>query len=194
MLRGDIQMNNDDKKLGKAEYFELREKRLKLVYKILYVFVAIWIAGIFNISSAVLVEELVPEYAFLLAVTSLMIIKIVKYALMEFRCMKVVGNIDETILKQTEDRYDNILKSFGIEVALSAELMIFNVMYPSAFSKTVLPWVIAVCSSYFLVISLVGFFKKIQPRKVVNILDTVAIFVGAITAYTACNLICLVAI
>ena len=33
--------NNDEKKLGKSEHFELREKRLKLVYRILYVTVDI---------------------------------------------------------------------------------------------------------------------------------------------------------
>ena len=31
--------NNDENKISKVEYFELREKRLKLVYKILYVVV-----------------------------------------------------------------------------------------------------------------------------------------------------------
>ena len=116
--------NNDEKKLGKSEYFELREKRLKLVYKILYVVVAIWIALLLNISNDSLTKDIVPAYVFLLSITSLMIIKIIKYALMEFRCMKVIGNIDEAVLKQTEDRYDNIWKSFGIELALAAELMI----------------------------------------------------------------------
>ncbi len=36
--------NNDDKRLSRSDYFDLREKRLKLVYKILYAVVAIWIA------------------------------------------------------------------------------------------------------------------------------------------------------
>ena len=43
--------NNDEKKLGKSEYFELREKRLKLVYRILYVIVAIWIAALISIGT-----------------------------------------------------------------------------------------------------------------------------------------------
>ena len=67
----------DGNKINKIEYFELREKRLKLVYKILYVVVAIWIAGIVNISNDVITKEIVPAYAFLLAVSSLMIIKII---------------------------------------------------------------------------------------------------------------------
>ena len=44
--------NNDDKRLSKAEYFELREKRLKLVYKILYAVVAIWIAIFLSLSQS----------------------------------------------------------------------------------------------------------------------------------------------
>lgn len=183
----------DDKKPGKAEYFELREKRLKLVYKILYVVVAIWIAGIVNISNDALAKEIVPAYAFLLAVSSLMIIKIIKYALMEFRCMKVVGNIDEMLLNQTEERYENIWKSFGLELAFTAELMIFNVMWPILFSESALPWITVVCVSYFLIVSLIGFFKKFSP-KTTKILDTIAIFVGAITAYAIWTLVCLVAI
>ena len=79
--------NNDDKKLGKSEYFELREKRLKLVYRILYVIVAIWIATLVSISTQEMTEEIAPMYTFLLATSSLLIINIVKYALMEFRCM-----------------------------------------------------------------------------------------------------------
>ena len=104
----------DGNRISKAEYFELREKRLKLVYKILYVVVAIWIALLLNISNDSLTKDIIPAYAFLLSITSLMIIKIIKYALMEFRCMKVIGNIDEAVLTQTEDRYDNIWKSFGL--------------------------------------------------------------------------------
>ena len=183
----------DGNKINKIEYFELREKRLKLVYKILYVIVAIWIAGILNISNDVITKEIVPAYAFLLAVSSLMIIKIIKYALMEFRCMKVVGNIDEVLLSQTEERYENIWKSFGLELAFTAELMIFNVMWPILFSESALPWITVVCVSYFLIVSLIGFFKKFSP-KTTKILDTIAIFVGAITAYAIWSLVCLVAI
>ncbi len=186
-------MNNDEKRLGKSEYFELREKRLKLVYKILYVVVAIWIAGVVGIGSEDISSDIAPAYAFILAATSLMIIKIIKYALMEFRCMKVVGALDESIMKQTEERYENIWRSFGLELAFTAELMIFNVMFTKAFSEKVLPWVIVVCVSYFLIISLVGFFKKNLSEKAVKILDIIAMFIGAITAYSACELICLIA-
>lgn len=86
--------SDDEKTLSKSECFELREKRLKLVYKILYVIVAIWISGVLSVSDNTFTAEIVPAYAFLLATTSLMILRIIKYALMEFRCMKVIGNIE----------------------------------------------------------------------------------------------------
>ena len=43
--------NRNDNKPGKSEYFELREKRLKLVYKILYAVVAVWIATFISIGN-----------------------------------------------------------------------------------------------------------------------------------------------
>lgn len=52
--------NNDDKRLCKAEHFELREKRLKLVYKILYAVVAIWIAIFLSLSQSDLKITEVP--------------------------------------------------------------------------------------------------------------------------------------
>ena len=76
--------NNDEKKLGKSEYFELREKRLKLVYRILYVIVAIWIAALISIGTQEMTTEIAPMYAFLLAASSLLIINIIKYSLMGF--------------------------------------------------------------------------------------------------------------
>jgi len=56
-----------------------------------------------------------------------------------------------------------------------------------------LPWITVVCVSYFLVVSLIGFFKKFSP-KTIKILDTMAVFIGAITAYAIWSLVCLVAI
>ena len=122
-------MNNDDKKLGKSEYFELREKRLKLVYRILYAIVAIWIAVFIFIGTEKITAQIAPIYAFVLAASSMLIINIVKYALMEFRCMKVIGNIEESLLKQTEERYDNIWKSFSVILSLNALLMLLHFSY-----------------------------------------------------------------
>ena len=105
--------NNEERRLNKSEYFELREKRLKLVYKILYVVVAIWIALLLSITQTALEKTTIPVYSFLLAASSMVIIQIIKYAIMEFRCMKIIGHLSEALMKQTEDRYENIWVSFS---------------------------------------------------------------------------------
>lgn len=186
-------MNNDDKKMNKAEYFELREKRLKLVYKILYVTVAIWIATILDVSSTDFVASVAPVYAFLLSSSSIFIIQIAKYALMEFQCMKVIGNIDEKILTQTEQRYDNIWKSFSLTLSLNALIMIFHIKCPIIFSPNVLIWFFACCVVYFLIFSIVEMFKKMND-KAIKILDTINLLIGILTAYSICAFCCAVTI
>ena len=101
---------NDEKKPGKIEYFELREKRLKLVYKVLYVVVAIWAAIIICVGNQDMTREATPIFAFLLSVSSLIIVIMIRYCIMEFRCMRVIGKIDEKLMEQTEERYDRILQ------------------------------------------------------------------------------------
>lgn len=76
------------------EEFELREKRLKLVYKILYVAAALWgivfLAYVSEFSSNP--EQLLktaPLYCFLHALSSVVVLSIVSYAFRELQCMKI---------------------------------------------------------------------------------------------------------
>ena len=71
--------NIEDKKLSRTDYFDLREKRLKLVYKILYVVAAIWIAIFISITQSNIKIPEVPIYAFALSASSMVIIQIIKY-------------------------------------------------------------------------------------------------------------------
>ena len=186
--------NNDDKKLSRAEYFELREKRLKLVYKILYVVAAIWIAVFLILSQGDLKNTEIPMYAFALATSSMVIIQIFKYAIMEFRCMKVIGNIEEALLKQTEERYDNIWKSFSIILSLNALFMLLQISFSSAFNIITLMTVLCVCILYFLIWSFIELFKKNFKDITIKIFDIIGLILGAITAYSICSLMCLVMI
>lgn len=186
--------NNNEKKLGKSEYFELREKRLKLVYRILYVIVAIWVATLISIGTQEMTTEIAPMYAFLLAATSLLVINIIKYSLMEFRCMKVVGNIEESLLKQTEERYDNIWKSFSVILSLNALFMLLHMSFSSVFNTETLTVIFCVCILYFLVWSFIELFKKKFKDITIRIFDIVGLVVGAITAYSICSIMCLVMI
>ncbi len=187
-------MSNEEKKLSKNDYFELREKRLKLVYKILYVVIAVWIASILGINGEGITKGIAPAYTFLLSVTSLFSVKIIKYALMEFRCMKVIGTIDESLLKQTEERYDNIWKSFSAILSFSGLLLFLQMRFPTVLNEVVFMGVFSVCTLYFAVLSVVELFKSKFSDKTIKILDVIGLFVGILTSYSICAAVCLVAI
>lgn len=185
-------MNNDDKKSRKSEYFKLRERRLKLVYRILYAIVAIWIAVFISIGTESITTQTAPIYTFILAASSMLIINIIKYALMEFQCMKVIGNIEEALLKQTEERYDSIWKSFSLILSLNALLMVLHLSYPAFFNATAFIIVFAVCILYFSVLSVVTMIKRDFKNKILKILDIIELSVGIITAYSISAFMCLV--
>ena len=108
--------------------------------------------------------------------------------------MKVVGNIEESLLKQTEERYDNIWKSFSVILSLNALFMLLHMSFPSAFNVTTLMTVFFVCILYFLIWSFIELFKKKFKDITIRIFDIVGLVVGAITAYSICSIICLVMI
>lgn len=190
--------NNEDKKYGKIDYFELREKRLKLVYKVLYVVVALWIASLACFNKSVLTYNTIPFYSALLATTSLVIINILKYALMEFRCMKVYGSISDEILKTTEEKYDLIWKSFAVILSVIAFLMMIHINFLSNLKSSVLIVVFSVflivTSLYFAVVSVIDFFNKKHSEKASKILYVIDVFAGNLTAYSVCALMGLVMI
>lgn len=190
--------NNEDKKYGKIDYFELREKRLKLVYKVLYVVVALWIASLACFNKSVLTYNTIPFYSALLATTSLIIINILKYALMEFRCMKVYGSISDEILKVTEEKYDMVWKSFAVILSVIAFLMMIHINFLSNLKSSVLIVVFSVflivISLYFAVISIMQFFNKKFSEKAYKILYVIDVFASNLTAYSICALMGLVMI
>lgn len=184
--------NNEDKKLTKPDYFDLRERRLKLVYRILYVVVAIWIAVLLSIAQNALEKTLIPIYSFMLSVSSMVIIQIIKYSIMEFRCMKVIGNLSEDLMKQTEIRYDSIWVSFSLILSLCGCAMILHYLFAQQAKAIFFMIVFSVCISYFTVISFIKLFIQDFSDKTVRILDAIDIFIGSITAYSLCATACLI--
>lgn len=181
---------SEDKKMGKGEYFELREKRLKLVYKILYVIVAIWIALVISIGNAGLTKETTPIYAFLLSVSSLCIIKILKYALMEFRCMKVVGELSQEVLVETETRYENIWKSFSVVLAFNAILMLLHIQFPAIFTQTTFLVVMWICLAYFALLSVSAIFITKAKDSIMRFFDVISILLSIAISYGICAFVC----
>lgn len=183
--------NNEDKKLSKLDYFELREKRLKLVYKILYVVAAIWIAIFLGISQIDLKNSEIPIYAFLLSVSSMVIIQIIKYAIMEFRCMKIVGQLNEELMNQTENRYENIWMSFSLILSLGGLALICHFKFVEEISLWAFLIVFLICIAYFTVLSFVKIFRKNFKNITIKIIDTIDVVIGYIAAYSLCAVTCL---
>lgn len=188
--------DHEDKKLGKPEYFDLRERRLKLVYKILYVVVAIWIAILLSISQNTLERSAIPVYAFLLSASSMVIIQIIKYAIMEFRCMKIVGTLKEELLTQTEARYENIWVSFSLILTLCGLALIPHYFFVEQASINVFMAMFSLCIVYFMAISVIKLFKKDSATKptttIERIFDVISIVAGCIAAYSICAAACLI--
>lgn len=183
--------NNDENKLSKVEYFDLREKRLKLVYKILYVVAAIWIAILLSISQSALESTAIPVYAFMLSVSSMIILQIVKYAMMEFRCMKIVGRINDKLIEQTEARYENIWSSSSLILSFCGIEIIPHLIFAQHLDIGVFMVVFSVAILYFLVISMIKMFKTNFKDKTVKVLDLIDVIVGCIATYSLCSVICL---
>ena len=184
--------NNEDTKLTKTEYFDLRERRLKLVYKILYVVVAIWIAVLLSVAQNTLEKTVVPIYSFMLSTSSMVIIQIIKYAIMEFRCMKVIGNLEKDLLEQTENRYDNIWVSFALILSLCGLALIPHYIFSEMINEYVFLSVFGGCIFYFNIVSFVKLFKKDYKDKTIRVLDAVGIIIGSIAAYSLCAAACLI--
>ena len=106
----------------RKDYFELRSKRLALVYKILYVIVAIWIACIISASRRIDSATL-PVYVFLFSISTQYILNTLKYILLELQCMKIVGPINN-LADKSEEKYSYIWSSFGFVAALNLILML----------------------------------------------------------------------
>lgn len=186
--------NNDGKRLSKSEYFELREKRLKLVYKILYVVVAIWIAIFLGLSQNNLKTTEIPIYALALATSSMVIIQIFKYAIMEFRCMKIVGKLSEKVKNQTEARYENIWMSFSLILSLCGLAFILHFKFVEQISVQALLYVFLGCMAYFTVVSFVKIFKRDFTDITIKNLDVIGIVIGSVSAYSLCAAACLITV
>ena len=101
----------------KAE-FELREKRLKLVYKILYVAVALW-AALF-VSYTTTEKSALPLYCGFLSALTAAILNILYYIFGELRCMKIYAPAADESKVEADSKFVEIWNSFGLGVSISA--------------------------------------------------------------------------
>ena len=186
--------NIEDKKLSRTDYFDLREKRLKLVYNILYVVAAIWIAIFIGMTQSNIKITEVPIYAFALSASSMVIIQIIKYATMELRCMKITDPLNDELINQTESRYDNIWTSFSLILQICGIILIFHFMFVEKINAQIFFYVFFACMLYFIIISSLKKVKRNFTGKTIEFFDSIGIVISSIAAYSLFAAACLVTV
>ncbi len=168
--------------------FELREKRLKLVYRVLYVTVVLWASSIIFIETKEMSNEMIPFFTFILALTSVLIIRIVKYVLVELRCMRLRKDIEINIENDAETQYDYIWSFFGLSLCILLILLMFNFVKPELFNLLVLKWVFGICSfiyTAFTIRELVFLITKKQLSMKCRLwTDIISMLAGNLLAYS----------
>lgn len=112
----------------KAE-FKLREKRLKLVYKILYVGVALW-AALF-VAYATTEKTVLPLYCGFLSALTAAILNILYYIFGELRCMKIYAPATDESKVEADSKFVEIWNTFGLGVIISTLLALLHTSFPT---------------------------------------------------------------
>ena len=181
-------MTEDEKKY-KEDYiqqeFDLREKRLKLVYKILYLVAIAWGILLISFMKIETHTESSAGYCGLLTITSIYLAAIVKYILKELSCMKITEHTPEEESKNVDISYANIWKN-ALKILVGAcALTILNIWVWGMFSRRENQKAIQMILAVTFVLCIVWFIcsacKKISKNKV---LSEINIYIPVIFAYS----------
>ncbi len=131
------QKTNDEllNSINKDE-FELRERRLKLVYKILYIFaISLGVISLIAVKyidkNPVEIKSSIPLFCFLLSFLSVSLIYIIYYIFSELKCMK----INESIKAEDKQQADKDFENIGI--VLSISFLFSAILFSSETCKTI---------------------------------------------------------
>ena len=150
----------------KAE-FELREKRLKLVYKILYVGVALW-AALF-VAYATTEKTVLPLYCGFLSALTAAILNILYYIFGELRCMKIYAPASDKSKVEADSKFVEIWNSFGLGVSISALLTLIHTSFP-AIINIVSVWIVVGVTAVLLAIN--SWFIKGKANPIIRNMTT----------------------
>lgn len=149
--------------------FELREKRLRLVYKILYIIIAIWIALFLSYISGS--KQSQPIYCGLLAALTASILNVLYYIFDELRCMKIFQPTENFAKETADSRFLEIWNTFGISLLLSVLLIMLNLSYPTIISQQN---VLVILFIGLILLSINGLINHPKYQKVKIIVRTIA--------------------
>lgn len=135
------QKTNDEllNSINKDE-FELRERRLKLVYKILYIFaISLGVISLIAVKyidkNPVEIKSSIPLFCFLLSFLSTGIISILSYAFRELKCMKINS---KNIYKDKQDAdtlFVRIWQGISLSIFFSLYFFILSIFFYSFISN-----------------------------------------------------------
>lgn len=169
------QKNNQPNKNNHLSYttgqlkdeFELRERRLKLVYRILYIVVAVWAALFVSYASSL--SKSVPLYCGLLSALTTSILNILYYIFYELRCMKIYMSAENAIKELADNRFLEIWDTFGLSLCLSIFLAILNLFFPSIINK----WSISIAIFISMIaIGINSFLKNVKVKMLIRNIAT----------------------
>lgn len=178
--------------------FELRDKLLKLMYKILYVLAALWLSLFISLTTITLDSKLSPVYCFFLTVLSLYIINIVKYSMQELSCMRINKKPSEQEKENADMFYTDIWRNSAIIAVVAAMAMFISMYIP----QNIMPHSMALifCSGtlYFAVVLTLEeppkMFQKVGIRKpreeVLKTFHAIGILVSVVVAYSLFGILC----
>ena len=106
--------------------------------------------------------------------------------------MKIIGHLSEDLMKQTENRYDNIWISFSLILSLCGLFLILHYMLVEQMAINIFMIIFSVCIIYFTVISFLKLFKSDYEDKKLRIFDVIGVIVGSVAAYSLCAAVCLI--
>ncbi|GEM_PF-6247884 len=184
-------------KLSVKDEFELREQRLKLVYKILYVAAALWGGLILSLSAIKFTDEIIPFYAFLLSITSVSIIRIIKYVLLELRCMNITKTDNGRLKDEAEQNYDNVWSLFGVSLAFLGILLWNSINLKDYMNLKVMTVIFTICIGIYAVMQIIELIVTLRKKPITGkgkiAFDIIGMLNGNLTAYTVYT-ICLMAV
>lgn len=113
--------------------FDLRERRLKLVYTILYVLAALW-AALF-ISYGNTNDSAAPVYCGLLAAITTSILNILYFIVGEFRCLRIHKKVDDETRNEADCKFLEIWNTYGLSICMSLLLTMLNLSIQNAINN-----------------------------------------------------------
>lgn len=125
------------KKLTVKEEFDLRERRIKLMYPIAYAAAGLWVTLVLLLGDGKISKDTIPVFCCIISVDTLTILEIIKYAFAEFRCLKIKEKVSENLKRETDKLYDNIWLYLGLNLALSLLFMDIHLKYNTFFTEQI---------------------------------------------------------